>query len=141
MIYHNLSQDKKIHSSHWRKLKIIYQSANVPWPTSLEKCLHKFFKDKRVDKEWFNLDECDIDEIEEWSEMCYMKYDAICEYNMLLEENSNNKNRIALLSKYYLNILNPDATSLISTLDYWNEEDLKYYYEKKYQNINEEDYV
>lgn len=130
----------QLNSSHWKDLKLIYESIEIPWPTILEKYLHKKYKKHKVGREWFKLDEWHLDDIEEYCEMTYIKLDILREYDILIKENSNNTERIQLLEKLYKNVLNPDCKKMDDYCDgleeewsqYWNEKDLKYFSERFY---------
>ena len=130
----------QLNSSHWKSLEIIYESDWVYYPKMLEKYLHTKYKKQRIGKEWFKLEWNDLEEIQDDCEtLTSLKYDIAKEFLFLKESGSPNLDRINLLSRLYPNILNANwyhsddcAERNDDWNKYWNEDDMKYYYENCY---------
>jgi hypothetical protein len=129
----------QLNSSHWKNLEIIYESDWIYYPKMLEKYLHTKYKKQRIGKEWFKLEWNDLDEIQDDCEtLTSLKYDIAKEF-LFLKEDGSNLDRINLLSRLYPNILdanwynsdNYDAHN-DDWKKYWNEDDMRYYYENCY---------
>ena len=135
------SRLSQLNSSHWKNLEVIYQTPIIPFPRMLENYFHKKYKQQRIGKEWFQLSWSDYyDIIEECEELPCLKYDISKEFLFLRETNSKKVERLNLLSKLYKKVLEPNNdTTSEDWSNYWNEDDMRYYYENCYNNgVNDE---
>lgn len=124
----------QLNSSHWKKLKTWDETMTIPEPIRYEKYLHEKYKDRRVGKEWFNLDPYMTDEFQEDAELCYFRPDFMKEFYLLKDFNSTNTKRMEAIQILFDNILTNTKIDLNPYWEiYWNENDLRFYQDNFYE--------
>lgn len=58
------------------------------YPVTIERALHKHFNEKKIDGEWFELNEDDIENFPDLCESMYEKYNDLCNNNTYLQDNN-----------------------------------------------------
>ena len=56
------------------------------YAVNIEKNLHRYFREKKINGEWFYLDQDDIDQFTELCEMYYETFDLVQNNNTYIEE-------------------------------------------------------
>ena len=67
----------------------LVDSFKSKWGTKIEANLHRRFQDKKVDGEWFQLNEVDLDDFKRACELCHNNLELISENNTWYKQKGN----------------------------------------------------
>lgn len=67
----------------------LIDSFSSKWGTKIESSLHRRFRSKKINREWFKLDENDINEFKTYCEILHKNFDIISLNNTYYIEKSN----------------------------------------------------